>query len=504
MKKLYIVLTVLTLLLIASALADVSADGQWEYRVDYYGRAQLTDWRWETLGEIPDVVEVPAEIDGHKVTSIWQGTFTTEGVGGFAIVLPDSVIDVYGGFEDCGASRIVLGSRTFEVDEGSFAGCTAEVVLPADGKRVIQRDGFLLGVSEWNEESAHLLYVNPSAKGAALPELTQIGHHALDNWLTGEAITLPETVERIGLHEAYIPCANPNVIRTVEIDGQIWEYREDGGEAVLTGWLTMYEDVPPILTLPDELDGLTLAALGDNVFNTSESSLEDGFTLVIPEGVRTIEGDPFLCCHDAVRIEFPSTFVGDLEGCFHHVYAEMVVAEGNPRYETRGGYLIDRQTDTLIYAAPSANLTDLPAVKHYAAWSLANWGWIDPWPETGEGLTMVIPEGVESLDTRTLYDNVCISRLVLPDSLRQMESATFESCSITEIIFGNGITEIPAFAFYACYNLQAVTLPESVTFVGFRAFDPEPTLVIALNPDCYFETEAEYLERIGDDDTYWW
>ncbi len=484
-------------------MADISADGQWEYQVDYYGRAQLRDWRWETFDGMPEVLEVPGEIDGHPVISVWRGAFTTGGAGGFTIVLPDNITSIYGGFEDCGAARIELGGRMYWVKQGSFAGCEAELVLPVDGWHVVQRDGFLMAASDQEDEYGMLLYVNPSARGLPLPATANIGHRALDNWRTGDAVTLPDTVERIGYHAYAVHCGNPEVIRTVLADGQLYEYRAAPGGAMLTGWLSE-DDVPGRLALPDALDGLPLIGLGDNVFNTSESTIEEGFTLVIPEGVRESEGDPFLCCHDAVQIEFPATFVGDLEGCFLHVYAEMVVAQGNPRYEVRDGYLIDRQTETFIYAAPSANLTDLPAVRNYGIGSLDNWGWDDPWPETGEGITMVIPEGVERLAHKTLYDNVCVSKVVLPDSLRQMESATFESCSITEVEFGNGLTEIPAFAFYACYDLQAVTLPESVTFVGFRAFDPEFTQVTALNPACYFETEAEYLERIGDDDTYWW
>ncbi len=494
-------LILLLMLWFVPALADVSADGQWAYAVDYYGRATLTDWRWETLGAIPDVVEVPSEIDGHKVVAVRKGAFTTEGVGGFTILLPDSITLISGGFENCGASRIVLGSRMNTVGEGSFAGCCAEVELAADNLHVVQRGGFLLGVDKWNEY-ARLLYVNPSAKGAALPEVAKIDHHALDNWVTGDAFLLPEAVQRIGYHEYDVPCANPAVIRTAKDGGQMYEYIANGEGATLINWL-IGDEVPERLVLPDTLNGLPLTALGANVFNTSMTNIDSGFTLVIPEGVRTCTGDPFLCCHDAVRIEFPSTFVGDLEGCFSHVTADIAVAQGNPRYAVERGFLIDRQHDTLIYAPLCDGSEPLPVVRRYGDSSLCNWGCSDheEWPEPGEGLTLTIPEGVEELGSYLIFDAVHISKVVLPDSLTTLERYTFLCTSVAEVQFGTGLTHIPEGCFAECGDLLSVTLPENIVFVGYFAFG-DVTEVNALNPDCRFETLDECIERIGDDALY--
>ncbi len=509
-------LILLLMLWCVPALADSSDDdgtgpsGQWAYVVDYYGRASLTDWRWETLPEIPDVVEVPAEIDGHKVVAVRKGAFTTEGVGGFTILLPDSITLISGGFEDCGASRIVLGNNMNTVDAGSFAGCCAEVVLTADSRWVVQHKGFLVELGKWNEY-ARLLYVNPSAKGAALPEVAKIDHHALDNWVTGDAFLLPEAVQRIGYHEYDVPCANPAVIRTAKDGGQMYEYIANGEGATLINWL-IGDEVPERLVLPDTLNGLPLTALGDNVFNTSMTNIDSDFTLVIPEGVRTCTGDPFLCCHDAVRIEFPSTFVGDLEGCFSHVTADIDVAQGNPRYAVERGYLIDRQHDTLIYAPLCDGSEPLPVVRRYGDSSLCNWGWRrysdhEEWPEPGEDLTLTIPEGVEELGSYLIFGAVHISKVVLPDSLTTLERYTFLCTSVAEVQFGTGLsggmglTHIPEACFAECGDLLSVTLPENIVFVGYFAFG-DVTEVHALNPDCRFETLTECIERIGDDALY--
>ena len=42
--------------------------------------------------------------------------------------------------------------------------------------------------------------------------------------------------------------------------------------------------------------------------------------------------------------------------------------------------------------------------------------------------------------------------------------------TITEVIIGNGVTSIGAFAFSSCKNLTSVTIPDSVTRIGYYAF----------------------------------
>ncbi len=285
---------------------------------------------------------------------------------------------------------------------------------------------------------------------------------------------------------------------------------DDSGNATLTGWRWWeMEAVPGTVEVPAALDGHPVTTLGYNAFNTSEMDSEVAFRLIIPEGVTDIDGDAFQCCHNATEIYLPATFTAELEGCFHHVEAEILVAEGNPALLAQDGYLIDARTSTLLYAHLAASDT-LPPVRRIGDCALINWGWAnypnwEAWPEYGQGLTLTIPEGVESIGGYVIYDSVpIISRLVLPDSLTELAPHAFLGTALTDIEFGTGLTRIPEGCFYGADAglMKAVTLPESIDFVGYRAFY-EDVAVTALNPDCHFETEAEYTERVGAEMLYW-
>lgn len=61
------------------------------------------------------------------------------------------------------------------------------------------------------------------------------------------------------------------------------------------------------------------------------------------------------------------------EGSFFHVYAEIDFPNGNPRYSCENGFLIDRDTQTLLYAAPSSQGQPIPAVRRLGDSALDNW-----------------------------------------------------------------------------------------------------------------------------------
>ncbi|MBR3560282.1 MAG: leucine-rich repeat protein [Oscillospiraceae bacterium] len=64
-----------------------------------------------------------------------------------------------------------------------------------------------------------------------------------------------------------------------------------------------------------------------------------------------------------------------------------------------------------------------------------------------------------------------LRRVVLPDSVREIEESAFQFCTeLTEVRFGSGLKTIGQAAFWHCYALSAVTIPDSVTSIGMDAF----------------------------------
>ena len=60
---------------------------------------------------------------------------------------------------------------------------------------------------------------------------------------------------------------------------------------------------------------------------------------------------------------------------------------------------------------------------------------------------------------------------MIPDSVINMDGFVFYSCAaLTNVIFGRGVTSIPASTFYACGNLSNIVIPDSIKSIGDSAF----------------------------------
>ena len=70
-----------------------------------------------------------------------------------------------------------------------------------------------------------------------------------------------------------------------------------------------------------------------------------------------------------------------------------------------------------------------------------------------------------------LVDGKEITELVIPDSVTEIGSSAFRSCtSLTSVTIGNSVTSIGDYAFQSCSSLTSIIIPDSVTSIGRSAF----------------------------------
>ena len=443
-------------------------------------------------------------------------------------VLPDTLESVGSHiFYDCCVTRVTFPDGVTELSPYTFHSTDLqEVHLPASLREI-----------------PDFCFWNCQLTALTIPDgVTHIGAQAF-NGFTGEiigAVTLPASVEFVGYRafpdECDVTALNPQVHfeTAAEYAERIPEYDWYGDEAadvLYSDGLFDYElssrgavlldcsrflnqpEVPDVLEIPATLGGYPVVGLGAYALCTYDFADVRDFSIIVPEGVRFMTSDAFLCCHDATRISFPSTLDDLPEGSFYHVSAEIDFPNGNPRYSCENGFLIDRDTQTLLYTAPSSHGIALPAVRRLGDWSLANWLWYDDDDP-------VLPDTLESVGSHIFYD-CCVTRVTFPDGVTELSPYTFHSTDLQEVHLPASLREIPDFCFWNCqltaltipdgvthigaqaFNgftgeiIGAVTLPASVEFVGYRAF-PDECDVTALNPQVHFETAAEYAERIPD------
>ena len=451
-------------------------------------------------------------------------------------VLPDTLESVGSYiFYDCGVTRVTFPDGITELSPYTFY-CTdlQEVHLPASLREIPD-------YCFWNCQLIAL----------TIPDgVTRIGAHAVD-WFTGEiigAVTLPASVEFVGYRafpdECDVTALNPQVHfeTATEYAERIPEYDWYGGEAadvlysdglfdcelssrgaVLLGCSRFLNqpEVPDVLEIPAELGGYPVVGLGAYALCTYDFAGGRDFSIIVPEGVRFMTSDAFLCCHAATRISFPSTLDDLPESSFYHVSAEIDFPNGNPRYSCENGFLIDRDTQTLLYAAPSSQGQPIPAVRRLGDSALDNWkpaGNEIRLPDTLESIgpyaldgqytgdfsplaALILPDGVRELSDCSIYGCWEIQLLRFPATLTEIPAYCVANCGLGAVEIPESVTRIGEFAFYYYdweqTELSAVTLPASVEFVGFRAF-PDECEITALNPDTHFETEEEINQRNPD------
>lgn len=451
-------------------------------------------------------------------------------------VLPDTLESVGSYiFYDCGVTRVTFPDGITELSPYTFY-CTdlQEVHLPASLREIPD-------YCFWNCQLIAL----------TIPDgVTRIGAHAVD-WFTGEiigAVTLPASVEFVGYRafpdECDVTALNPQVHfeTATEYAERIPEYDwygDEAADALYSDGLFDYElssrgavllgcsrflnqpEVPDVLEIPATLGGYPVVGLGAYALCTYDFAGGRDFSIIVPEGVRFMTSDAFLCCHAATRISFPSTLDDLPESSFYHVSAEIDFPNGNPRYSCENGFLIDRDTQTLLYAAPSSQGQPIPAVRRLGDSALDNWkpaGNEIRLPDTLESIgpyaldgqytgdfsplaALILPDGVRELSDCSIYGCWEIQLLRFPATLTEIPAYCVANCGLGAVEIPEGVTRIGEFAFYYYdweqTELSAVTLPASVEFVGFRAF-PDECEITALNPDTHFETEEEINQRNPD------
>ena len=619
------------------------SDGLFDYELSSRGAVLLDCSRFLNQPEVPDVLEIPAELGGYPVTAIGGWVFCSlDGCpvdAPFEVVLPEGLRALDADtFADCFyAANVTLPASLEIIPEGCFGRIPAEIDFPNGNPRYSCENGFLI-----DNTTQTLLYTAPSSHGNPLPAVrrlgdcslmnwlwdddddpvlpdtlesvgsyifydcgvtrvtfpdgitelspytfyctdlqevhlpaslreipdycfwncqlialtipdgvTRIGAHAVD-WFTGEiigAVTLPASVEFVGYRafpdECDVTALNPQVHfeTAAEYAERIPEYDwygDEAADALYSDGLFDYElssrgavlldcsrflnqpEVPDVLEIPSELGGTPVVAIAANALNTSESCADSLlFGIVLPEGVQRVEADAFQCCHAATQISFPSTLTMLAEGSFFHFYAEIDFPNGNPRYSCENGFLIDRDTQTLLYAAPSSQGQPIPAVRRLGDSALDNWkpaGNEIRLPDTLESIgpyaldgqytgdfsplaALILPDGVRELSDCSIYGCWEIQLLRFPATLTEIPAYCVANCGLGAVEIPEGVTRIGEFAFYYYdweqTELSAVTLPASVEFVGFRAF-PDECEITALNPDTHFETEEEINQRNPD------
>lgn len=273
--------------------------------------------------------------------------------------------------------------------------------------------------------------------------------------------------------------------------GEYFEYTVDEHGATLLSYSVVDPDATPeFVRIPAELNGYALYSIGSNAFNCgilknriAPYDEQLAYMLILPEGL--IKLDSYALNGSGFQsILLPST-LSEIEDDLSDVKAIIEVAEGNPRYASENGFLIDMQESALLYAGPSSSNCSLPIVKTFSKFSLQNYQ-----PEI-----IKFPESAVYIDSYTCYDNTETKSVIIPGNVRTIADNAFYAMEADEFILSSGIRSIGAYAFYNT-EISELSIPESVEWLGFEFCQDEVDLTGYPALNCHWETEEEFEERM--------
>ncbi len=185
------------------------------------------------------------------------------------------------------------------------------------------------------------------------------------------------------------------------------------------------------LTLPDSVQIIDEGALEGNKKLT---------TVHLGAGVTEIAKLNFQGCNALKSLSLPASLQACEARSFSGGGLTSIAMQGNGEfYKVEKNCLIDKRTNTLVYAAAGgATSFTLPSVAHIAE--------------------------------NAFYDYYEVETLVLPDGLQTIGKSAFEDCALTALSIPDSVTTIGDRAFAACTSLKTVYLGKGVSSLSGTAF----------------------------------
>ncbi len=242
------------------------------------------------------------------------------------------------------------------------------------------------------------------------------------------------------------------------------------------------KDAFDYITIPSKVDGHTVVALGESLF--------EGCTEItgvsIPYGVREIGDSAFYGCVSLQEVILPYgvSALGDLVffNCFgltemtlpatletmglapfgNTGIAKFKVDPQNQFYAVKGDLLCDKNGKVVVACPNALNAT-----------------------------VVTVPSGVEEIGEGAFYGCDGLSRVVLPASVKTIGRWAFGYCENLQAIgLVSGLKTIGDLAFADCRGLSSVTIPSGVTKIGDEAFRDCLGLTSVSIPDSVVEVGA--------------
>lgn len=441
-KIIFGILTILLILCLASALADLNGSrtyGFFSYKLKGNGTATITDFNWEANGT--EDIYIPSMIDGYVVNAIGDEAFADDYFNGNVIdykkqkkepakiYLPDSITTIgERAFWGSNIKMINLPMNVSFIGDGAFGCCFAlnNVNVAANNATFATIDGAL-----YNKLQKELIF---------WPLIDVQGKCVIYNNCIAVNVEIPSGIKSIGKYVFYLPTG--------------WPRYKFYADITLPATISHIDDYAfyGLRIRKLSFDGKPNILIGDYSFAYTEFNNFNCNEFIIPEvnncGIGCFEGVKMTA--NAGRPQL--TFI-NLPSISAHMFEDanngIIKINGTP--EIIGEYAFSNCCSRVSMDASKCNSIGDNAFYNYNSNS-----------EYG-------------------YDKYSINAKVI-------NKDTFKNAHCGMLTFGGNIEEIRSGAFADC-TVNEYTIPVSVKKIAMDAFDIKDD-VLYVEPDSYAETWA--------------
>ena len=156
------------------------------------------------------------------------------------------------------------------------------------------------------------------------------------------------------------------------------------------------------------------------------------------------------------------------------------VDEANPKYYSKDGCLIDKETNTLVWCYSGNVIPNDVSIKKIGTNAFMN---------REDIKSILIPNGVEEIECGAFQECINLEKIIIPESVIKIGRSAFYNCEkLIEIKLPPSLTVINGFVFSGCSSLSSVHIPDSLTTIESGAFSRCDNLKkIELSEDCLKE-----------------